>query len=627
MVSHAMLFIILSSLSVLCVARTKSPFQHSYEEYLPITCSTIVLILFGFGLIGMLSAGVYIVCALSVLMYAISLLIIVRRKSYRTFFKGLFTPGFFIFSLVYIVLTILHDGRMLHVWDEFSYWGDVVKVMFQLDDFSTNEAAYSFFKSYVPGMPLFQYFFQKIHQMLDGYSGFSEWRLIFAYQVFAFSFFFPFFKKSSYKHIVLLIVSFALMCLTPTLFFWYYYPRSIYIDPFVGIMAGSGFAYLYVNRKKDTLVYVHLLLTMMMLTLAKDVGMMFAGFIAAALIIDEAFFSKKKERKWILHLTAKTVGIALAVWIPKYLWNMHYTARNVGKAFGNPIRLDSFIDVIRGKDTTYRSEVLRNYADGFFSKTISMSAFEIEISYFAIVLMLIVGLVVIHCIVARGEKEEEKSRRMIVCTALLLTILYSIGLCVLYMSRFSVEEAVRIAGFDRYYGMLLLMLLIMILLITYDYVRKNPARLSDIGMLAIMSVILALPVDSVQAFLNRNSVGTSIAIRQPYEHVARHVLDLTQNKAKKVYIISQESSDFDYYVLHYSMQPCISHYSDWSANPEKPQVNEWKSLLKEYDYVVLYELGERFADNYGVLFENKEDIREHAVYEVNQQTGLLFRCM
>jgi len=326
-------------------------------------------------------------------------------------------------------------------------------------------------------------------------------------------------------------------------------------------------------------------------------------------------------------MVEKVAGAALAVWLPKQLWNMHYTARGVGKSFGNPIRLNVFFDVIRGKDTTYRTEVLRNYIDELFSKTIDMTVFEIEMSYFVVLLILIAGLIVIHCVRAQREVREKKPRRMILSIVFVLMAVYSIGLCVLYMCRFDEEEAVRAAGFDRYYGMALLALMIMALLITYDYVKKYPARLGDVGMFTITIVLLALPVDPIQAFLNRNSIGTSIAIRQPYEYVARHVLDLAQNAAKKVYIISEEPLGFDYYVLNYSMKPCITHGSDWSANPEKQQSEEWKNEIKEYDYVVLYELSEGFADHYGILFENPKEIKRHTVYEVNRQTGLLSPCM
>ena len=60
MVSLILWFVFLSSGSVLCAA----VWGKKYEEALPVTCSALVLLLFLFGIAGILKTGVLFVCFL-----------------------------------------------------------------------------------------------------------------------------------------------------------------------------------------------------------------------------------------------------------------------------------------------------------------------------------------------------------------------------------------------------------------------------------------------------------------------------------------------------------------------------------------------------------------------------------
>ncbi len=242
MLTQIVIFMLLSTGSVLGATIVKK----RYEEFLPITCSAIVLILFLFGICGNLNAGVYFLCILSVVLYLLSIYIIWEKKCLKEALKNIFTGAFVIFAILFCTLSFLDKGKLMVEWDEFSHWGDIVKVMVTLDDFGTNPDSHSICQAYPPGMSLFQYFVQKIYSICSGKNNFNEWRLYFAYQIFALSFFFPFLKKLNNKNMFGIVSSGFLIFVSPLLFYHDFY-SSIYIDPFLGILEGMGLVMIFVH--------------------------------------------------------------------------------------------------------------------------------------------------------------------------------------------------------------------------------------------------------------------------------------------------------------------------------------------------------------------------------------------
>ena len=171
------IFLILISFSV-------GMFFYKYiklEESLPYTFMGIVLLLFIFGLIKLLKFGVYFICLLSFISWAYSVYKFVKSDNKLKCIKNILTPGFVFFVGMFIFLCILHHGRLITFWDEFSHWGDVVKAMYMINDFSTNPLSLSSGRTYLPGVSLFQYFFQ----VLAG--NFNEGYLYVSLQILSFS--------------------------------------------------------------------------------------------------------------------------------------------------------------------------------------------------------------------------------------------------------------------------------------------------------------------------------------------------------------------------------------------------------------------------------------------------------
>lgn len=169
----------------------------SFEDALPLTCTAIVTAGFVFGIVGLLPAGFYAALAAAVSAIAAAIYLLVRNGA-GDFRKRFFTPGFFIFAALYIFLAAINYGMRLTSWDEFSHWGDIVKVMTTIGGFGTAAMSDSMFPAYPPAMALFQYFCERIYMLVSGES-MSEWLLYFSYQTFMFAMFFPFLRRFDLK--------------------------------------------------------------------------------------------------------------------------------------------------------------------------------------------------------------------------------------------------------------------------------------------------------------------------------------------------------------------------------------------------------------------------------------------
>lgn len=220
-------------------------FGKHYEVMLPISCTSIVVILFIAGVLGILKISVILLLLFSVVIYIYAAIILRNdKKRLKEVCANFFSNGFFVFAGYVVVCVWSTAGRYFTRNDEFSHWGDIVKVMVMLDDYGTNPLAESLYQTYPPGMSLFQYFLQKIYMLMSEEAMFSEWRCFLAYQILAFAFVIPIFSRIKSKRIMNIISIAVALFLLPTIFYQDYYYSTL-IDPFLGIQVGAGWSAIF----------------------------------------------------------------------------------------------------------------------------------------------------------------------------------------------------------------------------------------------------------------------------------------------------------------------------------------------------------------------------------------------
>ena len=153
MISNALVALLLIFWTIPIVAAS----GRRFEECLPMSCMGIVLAMFVFGLFGFLRLAPPFVALVACAGLCAGAVLAVRRGTRKDFLGRLLTPGFALTIAFWLALSYLDYGMVASVWDEFSHWADIVKVMTQLDDFGTNPLSHSRFQSYPPAMALYRF--------------------------------------------------------------------------------------------------------------------------------------------------------------------------------------------------------------------------------------------------------------------------------------------------------------------------------------------------------------------------------------------------------------------------------------------------------------------------------------
>lgn len=441
---YLLTLLILLSGSVLGAVR----FQRRFEEFFPLTCIGIVLILFLFGLADHLLWGVYAVAAAALGIYGYAACLCLRRVSSRTgLIHHLLTPGLVIFLGFFCLFALCDFNRLASVWDEFSHWMYCVKTTTYLNDFSTNPASYSTFPSYPPGMCLFQYFFQKLYQLTKPGMPFSEWRAYFAYHILMVSPAFPFFRRLSFRKPVGILLGSALLFVLPLTFFEQVYAK-IYIDVFLSMLAGFAFALVLLDWDSDPLVSLQLSAYCSMLVLSKDVGLFFACFAGIAYLARGLFLCRKNQPGF-RPVSLLPAGLPLAsALLTKLLWKLEVVTS------GCRVRFDGNIDFLRytqmfflKNDNTYRQESVNRFKEAFFSFWLPCR-FEGITCFMVFCLLTLLLSLAVWRLISTGFPKSATIASAVIFFASACVYVYFLGAS--YVYKFTQREALELASYNRY---------------------------------------------------------------------------------------------------------------------------------------------------------------------------------
>lgn len=632
MIVQLCLLMVFCTGSVLCCAY----FDKKFEEVLPLTLTGMVLVLFGTSLIGQMLLGVYLVLFLSAVGCLCAGVHLVRTRDVRAFAVRFFTPSFFLFSGLLVLLTYFNSGKVATSWDEFSHWADVVKMMTIENVLSTSALSNSLFQSYPPGMSLFQYFVQKVYLLANPAETFNEWRVYFAYQVFSMAFFFPLCKHFGFKRPLSIAIS-GIAVLFGALLFFPELLISVYVDVFLALLTGVGFATIYLTPKKDLVCYLNVLACIIMLVLAKDSGLLFAAFLAIALLADGIGFGAFSFVQSLRQKIMAAVAAILAVALPKVLWSLNVTLSGAEVRFSDPIEYDVLWQILNGNGEYYQRKSLEGFIEGFFQQGITLAPLGLTVPYVAM-LTLFVVLSVAFWWYAKRVRKEADTRRLVLVPALLFlqTVVFMVGTCVSYLFKFNPTEALELASYERYMATAYLPLCLVSLLALLQLLWQEKGRVKYLALACLLVFSLSsVQKDVLIPFVTRSQILSSIAMREPYLEIEAKIKAIPQIEDGDIYFISQEDTGIHALVIRY----CIRPFQSFEIASIKEKTNDegelapsitaqaLQSLLQEsYDYVVIYELDDYFIENYTSLFVDAAEMQENSIYAVDPQTGLLSLC-
>lgn len=597
---------------------------YAFEDTIPISVASKVLLLFLLGIAGGLKAGVYIIFAIAFIEYVYGVFRLVRNKSLKRNLHKFFNVGCFSWVISIGIICWCMFGKMFNSWDEFSHWGDIVKVMATLDDFGTNPNSFSWFKSYPPGMSLFQYFLQKISQ-ITSHIAFEEWLVYVAYQVFVVSFIIPIVckcKKIFKSSISLIIISILMIFMGPMMFGNGIY-RWLYIDPVLGVLFACGLVEILFQNEETEIHAWYISAVCSMLTLAKDAGLLFAIAIFIADNVLVILSKKSIKEKW-----KRVIFTSLFTFFPIVIWKYHLSVRSISIAFSAKYDFRDFINTITYKTVSYRTTVCSHFKQLFFSD--SCNLLDAPISTYKLIFSIMLLIFILLLMGVIKGKIKTSVATVVFVTLSVTTVVYILGMLLSYMYKFSEYEAVNCSSFQRYiyiiYEAIWMFGIFTVIIFSAEVVNKK----SLITLFAIVIFIIS-PKESIEMTLSRKAVWESIDFRKNYSIMTAEIMKHCDNK--NVFLISEGDAGIDLCVLKSAIRPNVMNNNPWSFGEEtyvgdiytyNYTIEQLQTMWEadNYDYVALYRINPDFVEKYKGLFANENEIMENRVYKITENKML-----
>lgn len=594
-----------------------------FEDTLPLAFTTIVIILLGFGVVGILKSGVIILLIGFAVLLGTSIVKIFKSSNSKEICQNFFTPCFVVFSilLVYFVYTLY--GKLYDGFDEFSHWGDVVKAMTVYDKFSTDPEMNSLFPTYPPGMSLLLYFVTKIDILVSG-KEYTEYLSIIGSCMFTVSFIIPAFRFIKHKPLDYISALIIIIGMPQFLFFSAY--TYVFIDAFLGIVFGATMLQILFVEDKDWIYDLTVCSSAFVLVLAKDAGILFSVMIVIAYIVDRIVIYDKKCDKLYFNIIKMILMPIFAIAVPKLLWNYCINRDGAKKVFPSQYNISDYIGVVTGKIDSYRRESYDNFNTAIFNSDILDEYTGVRVSYFVLAVILSVAVTTFIILLIKYGKVKRSTGLVVLVVSSLSMFIYMWGMRITYMYNFSEYDAIILTSFCRYMniGFVGIWTAIFIALFYAVYEKKNMRYVNVILLLVV--VALTNPIKFEYKVLTRQLVNEAEDYRKDIDSFAEKIKECV-DKNDRIYYVSQEASDYNFYTMHTSARPCkILNWHGWSLGGpfyEKDYFSVQKSsedfineLALNYDYLAIQNINESFVDSYSDLFYSSDEIKAESIYKV-----------
>ncbi|PIH57813.1 hypothetical protein [Paenibacillus sp. LK1] len=393
-------------------------------EFIPVfVFSSIACIVFLSGLAGQLYIGSLVLLFVGLLLYGGMVFLGMRRgASFRisfSLFQFSFLAGTFIFLLV------LFQNQLTH-YDNFSHWAIVLKQMLSTDTFPTPDSNLIDFKNYPLGTSSFIYYVCR-------FMGHSQSVMLLAQGLLIFSCFYAMFGIVSEKKRFLLYAFLGLGLSTLSFFNLTIRITNLLVDFLLPIYALAILAVIYQYRHDIKRACIIMLPLAGVLTVIKSTGIIFAAISLIFLVY--TWLKHRQEFSWKTALAV--IGTICGSLIPYFGWSWRMATVFQG--------VDNKFDVATsgiqsGKTAEQMHEILwlflKSSTDITTRPVIGIVIFEIV----AIVASIFAYVVL--------KKKWNLWKALIALDVVLL--LYYAGILALYLFSMPMDEAIVLAGFERY---------------------------------------------------------------------------------------------------------------------------------------------------------------------------------
>ncbi|CEK09326.1 hypothetical protein [Legionella hackeliae] len=348
--------------------------------------------------------------------------------------------------------------------DDYSYWGTISKYLFVFNALPNNDTYINAsFLTYIPGMASFHYLLYTLTQQYSQILGYFAQGLILIAAMMVF--FDPRNIARSVTHLSIWLILF-------TLSYGAIFAR-MEVDAYV---AAYLFTITWLIYKKEN--SLSLCLPIVFLSIIKEIGLVFSILALVLLVLVE-----RANRKILLHC----VGTIALVFMTKLLWKFHVTSNHF-HSFSHSVSLDSALSALNPFNTHY------HVAQWLYLKEIFFARFDYLIKIPYLMLYLFIGGLWYWAVKNPLLNRARINTSMIVFAA--FAVLYLLMLYFLQAIVFAVGyENKDILGFHRYYNMLFLPWLCLLIFSVLDAVKfpaldslSKPAGFIVVSLAAILLI-------------------------------------------------------------------------------------------------------------------------------------------
>lgn len=396
-------------------------------EFTPVfVCSAIACIVYFCGLAGFLLPGSAAVLAAGVILFFFFLFRLIRNRSYEGFRLSLFQVGFAVGSLFFFQLLL--TSRLIH-YDNFSHWAIVIKQMLSTNAFPDAASALVDFKNYPLGSSSFLYYICR-------FAGNSQGIMLAAQGVLIFACFYAMFGVITEKKRFLLFAFLAAGCSLLSIFNITIRITNLLVDFLLPIYTLVLFVMIYRYQREIEKACISIIPVAGLLMIIKSTGTIFAGI--GILFLIYVWLKNRNKPNWKNGLVViLSIGSAF---LPYLLWNIHMALKFQGVENKFEVTAGSIRSVSGGKSPQEVHQILKLFVKSVFDIT-SRPAIGILGFHVAAIIASVFAAVLL-------KKNWNLWKALIALDVVLIG--YYLGILGLYIFSMPLDEALRLAGFERY---------------------------------------------------------------------------------------------------------------------------------------------------------------------------------
>lgn len=491
-----------------------------------------------------------------------------------------------------IIFTSLIDTQYMH-YDNFSHWGLVVKYMLITDGFPDASSALIDFKTYPLGSSVFLYYVCRI-------AGSSQGVMLVGQAMIIFACFYAMFGIIRDTRRFLLCSAMALCFSAMTFFNISIRINNLLVDFLLPLLALAVVCILFVYRRDWRRACLVSAPVLALLVIVKNSGLFFAAICYIYLLflaLQNRRYRPKQKKSAAVLLALLTIAVSLTTFAA---WNVHSSAEFKGETSKHTMSVENFNEVSSEKTPEIKAAITERFFQAVFSWD-SLSTRGILLFQFLALAVYLTGRLV-------TKKKWGLIHALLWADAAI--VMYYAGILAMFIYTMPTEEALILAGFERYASSIVIFLIGMLTLFgVYDtensfHIKLGQKRsamafksLLTKNIYEVATVILIAAATTI--LLSEVNGMTSMKLSYPgslpgkVEHLAGDHWSGVDEK-RYLFYASDTGSQITNYYLQYSARYFL-------FSPEVDAVYEFdpaafQEKLKEYDYFVVLESDSRIID-------------------------------